>query len=179
MRIAAVAVLFVLAVPASASADSYTAVYNAYSQSGTLPACQFSTAELESALTEAPTYDVEYFGEFSDAIQAAISERASGDCTRHHAGSALPRPRGPLPPAPRLPTSLTPGTGAGIPLPLLLALILAGLAVLGGGAAALARGFGWDPQWAQSVRHSWGEAEYRVAGTWEEFRDWLRAGGSG
>lgn len=37
-----------------------------------------------------------------------------------------------------------------------------------------ARLFGWEPAWAATARHAWGEAEYRLGGTWAEFVDWAR-----
>jgi hypothetical protein len=161
--------------PTVASADDYNAVAQAYDKAGTIKTCQFSNRQLEIALKQAPTYDVEYFGGLTAAIQSTMEEQAGGGC--HHSGRAVAiKPEtSPLPRTPAPPRSVTAGTGAGIPLPLALALALAILGVLVGSGVALTRLTGWEPAWAELVRHSWGEAGYRVSGTWAEFRDWLRA----
>jgi hypothetical protein len=49
--------------------------------------------------------------------------------------------------------------------------VLAGLFALIGGGTALSRARGWDPAWAAAMRHSLGEAGYRLGGAWEELRD--------
>jgi hypothetical protein len=75
---------------------------------------------------------------------------------------------------PPLPRSGLRGGGGTIPLPLLLALIAGVLAALAGVIVAMTRRLGREPVWTDSARHAWAEAEYRLAGTWAEFRDWLR-----
>jgi hypothetical protein len=41
---------------------------------------------------------------------------------------------------------------------------------------ALARVLALEPRWALSLRHSFGEARFRVSATLSEFGDWLRLG---
>ena len=175
MRYAALICLITALVgPAVASGDAYDKVEAAYASSGTINGCQFSSGELTSALNHAPTYDLEYDADLTDSIQNALSERATGQCSRGGAAAVVShvRPTGPLARL-RPPASSTGATGASIPLPLALAAIMAGLAALLGLGLALGRSRGWDPEWAIAVRHSWTEAEYRVSGAWESFRDWL------
>jgi hypothetical protein len=159
---------------AAARPSAYTAVESVYARTGSIPVCRFSSAKLEAALREAPTYDVEYFGDFTAAINTALSAQATGRCSPAQAITAV-RETGlhgvrVLPP----PASATSGTYGSIPLPLLLGAILVGLALVVAAAAGVARLLGLDPLWAQSARHAWGEAEFRAGGTWAEFRDWLR-----
>lgn len=160
--------------PASARPSAYTAVESVYANTGSIPACRFSSAQLEAALREAPTYDVEYFGDFTAAINTTLNAQATGRCSSPQANSAV-RESGlhgvkVLPP----PASATSGTYGSIPLPLLLGAILVGLAMLVAALVGLARLLGLDPRWAQGARHAWGEAGFRAGGTWAEFRDWLR-----
>jgi len=163
--------------PATALGSAYTRIEHAYELTGTVQPCRFSSRELEAALKEAPTYTLEYFGDFTDAVNAALAAQGGGQCAPRHGLSAL-RERGLAgvrPPAP--PASVTAGTGGQIPLALLVALIMAGAFALGGGVLVLARALGYDPSWAQAGRHSAAEAEYRLSATWAEFRDWLRSAG--
>lgn len=169
-------VLLALLVPALAGADAYSNVETAYASAGNLPACEFSSRELSAALKQAPNYDLEYFGDFTDAIQTALSQQADGACSgRRAAVVSHARPTGSLARL-RPPASPTAASGASIPLPLLLGLALAAAAALLGLVVVTARSRGWDPEWAIGVRHSWSEAEYRLSGAWESFRDWLSAG---
>ena len=166
--------LLLAALPAAASASAYSTVESAYASTGAVPACEFSSPELAAALKQAPTYDLEYFGDLTAAINTALSERAGGECTRHtRVAGPGPAPTGPLANL-RPPLSATAATGADLPLPLLLALLIAaaaGLIWLGLSGVRLA---GWDPTLAQRARHSWAEAEDRLSGTWADFQDWLR-----
>ena len=41
---------------------------------------------------------------------------------------------------------------------------------------AAARWWAYEPRWTVSLRHCLAEASWRLAGTWEEFADWLRLG---
>ena len=52
--------------------------------------------------------------------------------------------------------------------------VLLGLAAVAVLLWGLARLTAWEPSWLPASRHSIGEAGYRVANTWAEFRDWLR-----
>ena len=168
--------LFALPVQA-ASADAYHAVFNVYTLTGQVPACRFPSSELESAYREADPEDVQYFPDFRGAIQTTLAAQATGECSSRRSRDAAALAAGPAgrirPGSP--PGSPTAATDSGFPAPLLFLLILgAGGALLASG-LGFARTRGWDPAWAASVRHSWGEAEYRVSGAWAEFRDWLRS----
>lgn len=122
----------VLAPAALARPSAYTAVEQVYTNTGTIPPCRFSSAELEAALKQAPTYDVEYFGDFTGAINTALSDRADGVCgsrrsiaALHETGLHRIRPGA-------LPASVTSGTYGSIPLALLLTMILLGIGLVGG-----------------------------------------------
>jgi hypothetical protein len=41
---------------------------------------------------------------------------------------------------------------------------------------AAARWWAYEPRWWLSLRHCLAEAGFRVAGTWEDFADWVRLG---
>jgi hypothetical protein len=159
----------------TAWADAYTKVERTYAETGTIPDCRFSSSQLEAALRETPTYDLEYFGDFTSALHTVLTQQAGGRCS--HRGPAAgslalgPGPGGSL----ALPSSATSSTSAGIPAPLLLtlAILLAGIALAA--ILSFARLGGWGPPWTRAARHAWLEAEYRVAGTWSEFRDRLRS----
>ena len=62
------------------------------------------------------------------------------------------------------------------PFPVLALAILAGLMALAGLVVALARWRGWEPAWADGVRHAAGEAGWRASSTWAEFTDFVRFG---
>ena len=155
-----------------ARANLYTRVLQSYEAYGSVPACQFSSQQLETALKEIDTYGQQYFADFSAAVQNALAARASGVCTPVKRRSALigtssrPLKLGPL----------TAATGASLPAPVLA---LAGLAVvlgLFGVVAAIWWWRGWDPAWAARWRHAFGEAGYRASGTAADFDDWLGSG---
>lgn len=163
---------------AGAASGTYQQVLNAYRNSGSVPACRFTSAQLQRALKGIDTYGAEYFSDFATAIQNALAQRASGAC----GGS----PQAPLtrlggvpsgagePPLRRLP-SVTAATSAGIPLVLLLLAILAGASLAAGAVAALWRWRGRTPLWMLAWRHSWGEAAHRAGAVWLDFTDWIRA----
>jgi hypothetical protein len=142
----------VLLLPASASAgtSSYQRVLRAYEHAGTIPACQFSSSELQAALAGVDTYGAQYFADFTQAVQNALSTRAAGACLERSAGSA-PRHRRPAGnplsndvrtgPGIGIPAhlgSLTAASDGSVPAPLVVLGVLALIGVLGGG-AALAR----------------------------------------
>lgn len=163
---------------AAARANAYSAVEHVYATTGTVPACRFSARELQSALRQTPTYDLEYFGSFPAAVQTALQGRAGGECQRrtHPAAATAATAAGtPLPPQPRLPAAVSSPTAAAIPWPLLVAvaiLIACGLGVAG---VTAVRAGGWDPEWAQAARHAWREAEFRAGEAAEDLRDRLGA----
>lgn len=175
LRLPLLTLLATLLIPVSlAHANAYTKVLAVYQRTGSVPTCSFSSTELENALKGVDTYGAQYFADFTNAIQAALDQRASGAClpgTRALFGS---RPSSRNPKA-VVPAALTPGTGADVPAPILLLGIFVLLLALGAGAFAVAHLRGWDPGWAVAARHAWAEAGYRMGGTWAEFRDWLRS----
>ena len=161
-------------VPASADASPYADVLRVYQAGGSIPPCRFSSSELATALKGIDTYGQQYFADFTQAVQSALAQRASGACTPGQAArlraSGIGAPRTPLP------ASVTAATDAGVPVPILAMAALGILLALIAGLGALARSFGWDPQWAAAWRHAWGEASYRVGGGLDEFADWWRSG---
>ena len=166
------------ALPASASATSwYQRVLQVYTNTGTVPPCRFTSAELSSALKGVDTYGAQYFSDFTDAIQSALSSRATGACLKQPivGAASAPPPTSSGPSAP--PSSVTAPTSAGVPAPVLLLAIVAGLVALAAGIAALARLGGWDPAWAAAWRHAWSEAGYRVGAGWSDLVDRLRSHG--
>ena len=171
---AAVLTLGMPLLPAAARASAYSDVLRAYQAEGSIPPCRFSSAELAAALKGIDTYGQQYFADFTEAVQSALVQRASGACTpglpAHPLASGTAAPRVPLP------ASVTAATDAGVPAPILAMAGLGILLALIAGLGALARSFGWDPQWAAAWRHAWAEASYRVGGGLEEFADWWRSG---
>src|SRR5579859_224869 len=65
-----------------AAADAYREVLSIYEAEGSIPPCQFSSPQLEAALRGEDAYGAQYFADFTDAIQSALAQRASGACTR-------------------------------------------------------------------------------------------------
>lgn len=171
---AALLTLGMALVPAAARASAYSDVLHVYQSTGSIPPCRFSSAELAAALKGIDTYGQQYFADFTEAVQSALAQRASGACTPgltlHLRASGTSTPRAPLP------ASVTAATDAGVPAPILAMAALGILLALLAGLGALARSFGWDPQWAAAWRHAWGEASYRVGGGLDEFADWWRSG---
>lgn len=129
--------------------SAYQRVLRVYERDGAVPACQFSGAQLERALGDVDTYGAQYFADFTQAIQTALSAAASGACAR----PAQPRASGPGggaggsaggtgrsgagPPVRFGP--LTAATSAGVPAPLLAMGALAVGLGLWGGARELGR----------------------------------------
>jgi hypothetical protein len=171
-RLATAAVLATLGLlPATAQASSYTDVLRVYQSTGSIPACKFSSPELAAALKGIDTYGQQYFADFTEAVQAALAQRASGACA-HGAAVRMSATAGPsrIP----LPASVTSATDANIPAPIIAMAALAAVLAASFGVGAVARGFGWDPRWAAAWRHAWGEASYRVGGGFDAFADWWR-----
>jgi hypothetical protein len=171
----AAALAVVVLVPTVARASAYTDVLRAYQLNGSVPPCQFTSQQLAAALKEEDTYGQEYFADFTNAIEAALSARASGQCNSRSAQrGALPGTAGS---GGRIPAaSVTSSTGADLPAPIVLMAALAALGVLVGAVVAVANVRGFEPAWAATWRHAWSEAGYRASGTWSEFVDWLRSG---
>lgn len=155
------------ALPATAPAQSiYAQVLAAYQANGQVPPCQFTSAQLTTALQGVDTYGAQYFADFTDAIQNALAERAGGACL---SGSSQlsGRHRQTAASTSFVPPSITGASGTSLPAAILA---LGGLTLLVGaaaGLAALARRWGWAPSWAAAARHGAGETGYRLA----EWRD--------
>lgn len=177
LRSAAIALLIVAVCPAGATAASspslariYTTILSEYTYWGTVPACQFTSAQLNAVLKSIDLYQQAYSSDFPNAIQAALAIRASGDCgksgPRLSAGASTGGPLNLGPP--------TASTDANLPAPLLILAALVGAIVLLAGAAAVIRSRGWDPRWGAAARQSLGEAGYRIDGAWQDAADRLR-----
>ena len=177
-----IAVLAVLAVPLASlalgaapasAASTYNRLLNAYEQTGSIPPCSFSSAQLETVLKSADTYAAQYFADFTNAISTALAQRASGECSRGNGGVVGVNAGNVSLALPRVPAA----TGAGVPLPIVLLAIIGAAALLLAAAALAMRLTGWEPGWAPTWRHSWEEAEYRIAGGWLALVDRLRRRG--
>ena len=156
--------------PAAAQAGIYDQVLHVYQARGSIPACQFTSAQLSTALKGIDTYGQQYFADFSDAVQSALAQRASGACLP----GAKPATAVALPPL--RPRSVTAPTDAGVPAPI-LAMAALGLAIaLAFGVSVMARSLGWEPQWLARWRHACAEASYRAGGGLSVLADWWRWG---
>ena len=162
--------------PAASAASLYSRMLHVYQTTNTIPACEFTSAQLESVLKSTDTYASQYFADFTNAISGALAQRATGACSPAHAaassqGAAAAAARNqPLTVSPALA-----GTGSGLPTPLTLLAMIAGLFLLGATAATVVRVSGWEPAWAGAWRHAWREAEYRLGARWEELLDRVRS----
>ncbi len=167
VTIAAIAAPTATARPTSA----YRAVLRAYEKSGRVPPCAFSSQQLSTALKGVDAYEAQYFQDFTDAINQALTARAAGACDR-----TAPASGGNSTSAGAVPTGSLPGpVDPGVPAPILLLAVLGGVLGLAVAFAGIWRRRGWDPGWAAALRHSWSEAGYRAEGTWEELLDWWRS----
>ena len=186
-RLLLAAALVTLLLPAvRASASAFTDVEQAYatSPSQTIPPCEFSPGVLAQAKSSVPNDTQQYDQNLIAAIEQAQQARASGACRPNkHRGASATVPVGtPAPPSvPRLGRSTpldvgsaTAPTDAGLPAPIAILAVFAGLALIAAGAVGLARLRGWDPGWLARYRHSWREAGYRVSGAWSQLGEWLR-----
>jgi len=167
--------------PARAAGASalYTRVLHAYQAHGRIPPCQFTSPQLESALSSVDTYGQQYYADFIGAIQTALTARASGVCSHGHQHSAAASTSsrgssGGTPGAPALPSSVTAPTGSGLPLPILLLAAVAALLAAAASLAYWARLRGWEAAWAASWRHGAGEARFRARGRWDYLVERLR-----
>ena len=156
--------------PTAVGASAYTQVLQTYQATGTVPACRFSSVELEAALKGIDTYGQQYFADFSDAVQSALTARAAGTCLHGvHAVATAAAPQA------ALPAAATSPTGGSVPLPMLLLGGLALATALVGGTLAVVRSQAWEPRWAAAWRHAWAEAGYRIAGGLSDAADrWRR-----
>ncbi len=58
----------------------------------------------------------------------------------------------------------------------IVAAALASLLIVLSLAWAVTRWWAYQPHWTVSLRHCLAEASWRLAGTWEDFADWVRLG---
>jgi hypothetical protein len=125
-----------LAAPAAATAAStYQQVLRAYEAARSIPPCRFSAAQLQSALSGIDTYGAQYFADFTQAIDTALTARAGGECS----GAVAPLRAGRVSDlVARLP-SVTAATDASVPAPLIVLAVLAAGLTLAGAFAAGAR----------------------------------------
>jgi hypothetical protein len=127
--------------PPTVAASLYQQVLRVYEREGTVAPCQFTSVQLEAALHGVDTYGAEYFADFTQAIQAALSSRAAGDCSSSgRAGGVVAAGGGSSPPpgsSRAMPLgALTAATSSGVPAPLaVLAMLAVALALLGALAA--------------------------------------------
>jgi hypothetical protein len=167
--LATTCVSVLLAGPAVA-ASGYPEVLRAYESQGTVPPCQFSAGVLQRALRGVDVYGQQYFADFTGAIQAALAQRAAGQCTPSAAATATGGVRNDPTLRVALP-SVTAPTGSGLPLPL-LALLILGLAA---GLLALAEGvrrrLALDAGPGGAWRQLWGETAWRSEGWLTEQRE--------
>ncbi len=196
-----IALTLLLAATAYASGSILEAIAGAYSANGgTIPACEFTSAELAAAEGQAGGAGQQYAADLLAAIQRALAAQASGACSKATTTTttttttltqpAAPPPSAPppilQPPAPpraaapslspaHVPVrSISSSSGAGLPAPLWILFVAGLLAAIAGTAAVAVRLGGWDPPLLAGARHSWAEAGYRVSGVWADFADWAR-----
>jgi hypothetical protein len=171
----ALAVSAALAGAAPAHAGIYERVLAVYEADAQIPPCHFTSQQLTAALKGVDTYGAQYFADFTEAVQAALAQRASGVCSGAAARANAVAPASARTPALRLPASATSPTDSGLPAPILAMGGLALAAALGAGLRAISRASGWEPAWAPAWRHAWAEAAYRAGGRLAQVRDALRA----
>lgn len=158
----------------AANASTYSQLLQIYQTKGSIPPCTFTTAQLEGVLKSVDTYGAQYFADFTNAINAALAQRAAGACAPRQTTTgavqlASPAVNGRLPGGP-----VPAASGAGVPAPIVVLAVFAGLFLLVAAIGGAARLLGWDPAWAVAWRHSWNEAEYRIGGGWLALRDRFR-----
>jgi hypothetical protein len=178
LLIASLVGILTLALPVAGAdaASSYARVLQAYETHGSVPPCQFTSPQLQSALKSIDTYGAQYFADFTNAVQAALTARASGACAPHPGSAAGSQTARTARTPPLHLGPVTAATGASLPAPMLLLAALAALTALLGGIAGLAWWRGWSPRWAAAWGQALGEAGYRARDRWVEFDDWRHSG---
>ncbi len=171
----AAALAFMALPPSMARANIYTQVLQVYETDATVPPCQFSSQQLETALKGVNTYGQQYFADFTAAVQTALSDRASGACAPARRG-ANPAAHSQVSVPPLRPGPVTAATGASLPATMVLMAAFAAVLALVGALAALWWWRGWDPRWAARWRHAWSEAGRRSRDGAMDFDDWLHSG---
>ena len=83
------------------AASAYQQVLTIYESEGTIAPCQFTPAALQAALNGVDTYGAQYFADFTQAVQSALTSRAGGACAAPGSSPARAAPalrsRSPLP----------------------------------------------------------------------------------
>ena len=158
--IAAVALALAVLWAPTARASTYSQLLQVYQTKGTIPPCEFTGGQLEGVLKSVDTYAAQYFQDFTNAISAALAQRAAGACAPRRRTTGLMGLSSPAGRVPGGPVSAT--SGAGVPAPIVVLAVFGGLFLLAGALAGAVRLIGWDPTWAAVLRHSWSEAEYRI-----------------
>jgi hypothetical protein len=137
--IASIGLALALLPGGAGAASDYQQVLQVYEREGTVPSCQFTAGQLQAALGGVDTYGAQYFADFTQAVQAALTARAGGACAAPSASrvTSSPAARSPVPPPPDGP--LTAAGSGGIPLPLALLGALAAIGAFALGARASLR----------------------------------------
>ncbi len=142
-----IAVVVLLLVPTSAGADFQT-LYDDYRADGVIDGCSYSPAALSSGLNDIPADVREYDPAFSDAINAALEQAATGcgagpqkaAASIKNEISASDGSPGPAPPQGLALAAA--GDGRGVPAILLAVMIALGAALGAAGALGAARRYG-------------------------------------
>lgn len=121
-RVLGVLLIVLLAAPPAhaATADEKLAnqVFTDYTKDGRIDPCDYSTADLETALDNVPPNVVQYASDYPAAIRQALRFRARGGCDEDAAAPAAPSTPGAAAPAPGTPGAAPPADGgAAAPLP--------------------------------------------------------------
>jgi hypothetical protein len=66
---------------AGIAASPYQQVLRVYEREATIPPCQFTSVQLQAALAGVDSYGAQYFADFTQAIQSALTSRAAGECS--------------------------------------------------------------------------------------------------
>jgi hypothetical protein len=101
------AVLLLLVLAASASANAFTKIFADYRADGVVTPCRFSDGDLKDAQGQIPNDIEQYAPDFPAALDEALQARARGDCAKKSKGTAAP--------APVAPGTTPPSGGAGAP----------------------------------------------------------------
>jgi len=116
----ALSVAVLLAPASSASAASFVDVYKDFQKDGAVSACKFSAKDLKKARDQITPDLEQYAPDFRAAVELAIEQRGSGNCTKKAATPDKPEspaaaapPTGSVPPdAGTKPPAATPAPGA-------------------------------------------------------------------
>lgn len=168
-RPAGLTLLILALCPAGAGAapNAYSQVLAAYQANGSVPPCQFTSAQLQQALKGVDTYGEQYFADFTNAVQTALAARASGACSP---GSRVRAPGVAAPGSGFTAPGVTAPTASGVPAPIAVLAALTLALAAAGAVVLLGRSRGWDPRWMAWLRHAAGEAAYRAGSRRDRLR---------